>query len=57
MSEQYIVWYVLNTVRLSDGVHTTVHRRFKDFAELNSSVKQNLKGLYSSFICISVQMF
>ena len=57
MSEQYIVWYVLNTVRISDGVHTTVHRRFKDFAELNSSVKQNLKGLYSSFICISVQMF
>lgn len=57
MSEQYIVWYVLNTVRISDGVHTTVHRRFKDFAELNSSVKQNLKGLYPYFIAISVHLF
>lgn len=44
LSEQYIVWYVVNTIRLYDGVRTTVHRRFKDFAELNSSVKQNLKG-------------
>ena len=44
LSEQYIVWYVVHTVRLHDGASTIVHRRFKDFAELNSSVKQNLKG-------------
>ena len=43
-SEQYIVWYVIETVRLEDGIKTVVHRRFKDFSELNSSIKQNLKG-------------
>lgn len=38
LSEQYIVWYVINTLR------TTVYRSFKDFAGLNYSAKQNLKG-------------
>ena len=39
-----ITWYAVKTTRLSDGVVTTVHRRFKEFAELNSQCKQNLKG-------------
>ena len=39
-----ITWYAVKTTRLSDGIVTTVHRRFKEFAELNSQCKQNLKG-------------
>jgi PX domain len=41
---QPIVWYILQATRVEDSVTTTVHRRFRDFAELNSQVKQNLKG-------------
>ena len=39
-----ITWYAVKTTRLSDGIVTIVHRRFKEFAELNSQCKQNLKG-------------
>jgi hypothetical protein len=39
-----ITWYVVKATRLEDDVSTTVHRRFRDFAELNSQVKQNFKG-------------
>ncbi|KAJ1421377.1 hypothetical protein B484DRAFT_433259 [Ochromonadaceae sp. CCMP2298] len=44
MSEHPLAWYVLRTERLRDGVTTSVHRRFREFAELNSQVKQNMKG-------------
>ena len=43
-SEQFIVWYVIETTRIEDGIKTVVHRRFRDFSELNSGIKQNLKG-------------
>lgn len=39
-----VTWYIVETVRLKDGMKTAVHRRFKDFVELNSQVKQNFKG-------------
>jgi len=41
---QSVAWYLVHTVRLRDGASSTVHRRFREFAELNSQVKQNLKG-------------
>lgn len=45
-----VVWYLVETRRLKDDCVTAVHRRFRDFADLNDQVKQNLKGnhLYSS---------
>mmetsp|Transcript_17466 Transcript_17466/g.15749 ORF Transcript_17466/g.15749 Transcript_17466/m.15749 type:complete len:332 (+) Transcript_17466:25-1020(+) len=39
-----VVWYVVNTTRQSDKSSTSVHRRFKDFADMFSQVKQNFKG-------------
>jgi hypothetical protein len=39
-----IIWYLVCSTRLSDNVETRVHRRFREFAELNSQVKQNFKG-------------
>jgi hypothetical protein len=39
-----ITWYIVNATRLEDGVSTVVYRRFRDFAELNSWVKESLKG-------------
>ena len=38
-----IAWYPI-LVHRQDGVETLVHRRFCEFAYLNSLVKQNLKG-------------
>mmetsp|Transcript_20267 Transcript_20267/g.29048 ORF Transcript_20267/g.29048 Transcript_20267/m.29048 type:complete len:425 (-) Transcript_20267:892-2166(-) len=43
-SEHSVAWYVLQVTKIHDGVTTAVHRRFRDFAELNSQVKQNMKG-------------
>lgn len=42
--DKHVTWYVVKATRVSDGAATTVHRRFKEFADLNSQVKQNLKG-------------
>lgn len=39
-----IIWYVVKAIRIEDGITTNVHRRFREFAELNSQVKQNFKG-------------
>ena len=44
LSNIKVAWYVVSTTRALDKVETSVHRRFRDFAELNSQVKQNLKG-------------
>lgn len=44
ISNGKITWYLVKVVRLSDKVTTAVHRRFRDFADLNSNVKQNFKG-------------
>lgn len=41
---QQIVWYIVKTTRLLDGMTTIIHRRYHDFADLNSQIKQNLKG-------------
>ena len=43
-STQPVVYYKVNVTRCSDGVSTVVHRRFRDFATMNSQIKQNLKG-------------
>ena len=43
-SDYQIAWYEVETTRLEDGARTVVHRRFKEFADLNSQIKQNLKG-------------
>ena len=43
-SGTYTTFYIVKTTRLSDNVTTTVHRRFRDFADMNSAIKQNLKG-------------
>mmetsp|Transcript_7603 Transcript_7603/g.8289 ORF Transcript_7603/g.8289 Transcript_7603/m.8289 type:complete len:458 (+) Transcript_7603:59-1432(+) len=43
-SDYPITWYLVRTTRIADNSVTAVHRRFRDFAELNSQVKQNLKG-------------
>jgi hypothetical protein len=45
-----VAWYIVESTRLRDGVTTRVHRRFRDFADMNSQIKQNLKGhiLFSS---------
>ena len=43
-SGQQVVFYVLRVTRVSDRASTIVHRRFRDFADMNSQVKQNLKG-------------
>lgn len=39
-----VTWYLVQTSRATDGVATQVHRRFRDFVELHSQVKANLKG-------------
>ena len=39
-----VVYYLVKATRNSDGVSTQVHRRFRDFADMNSQIKQNLKG-------------
>lgn len=39
-----VAWYIVETTRLKDNTKTRVHRRFRDFADMNSQVKQNLKG-------------
>ena len=39
-----VIWYAVETERLSDGCRNVVHRRFKDFSSLNSEVKQAFKG-------------
>jgi hypothetical protein len=44
LSEDQIAWYRIVTTRITDNVTTSVHRRFKEFADLNSQVKQNFKG-------------
>jgi hypothetical protein len=41
---QQVVWYIVKTTRLLDGMTTIIHRRFHDFADVNSLIKQNLKG-------------
>lgn len=43
-SENQVAWYSIKGSRLKDRIETIVHRRFKDFAELSSQVKQNFKG-------------
>lgn len=49
-SEDMITWYLVETTRVSDGLTNTVHRRFKDFDELNNDVCQHFRGhqLFSS---------
>lgn len=42
--EEPVVWYTVETERLSDGCRNVVHRRFKDFSSLNSEIKQSFKG-------------
>jgi hypothetical protein len=49
-SGDQIVWYIVKTIRLEDKVTNTVHRRFKDFGELNSQVKQNFKGHHLRYL-------
>jgi len=44
MGNGRVAWYLVKVVRLSDKVTTAVHRRFRDFADLNSNIKQNFKG-------------
>lgn len=39
-----ICWYYFEVKRLSDNTSTRIHRRFRDFAALNSQIKQSLKG-------------
>ena len=39
-----IVWYIVDTRRKSDEESTKVHRRFRDFVDMFSLVKQNFKG-------------
>eukprot|EP01031_Cornospumella_fuschlensis_P027616 gene27616-33350_t len=41
-NEYPIVWYQVLVTRLADHVETIVHRRFRDFAEMNSAA--NFKG-------------
>jgi hypothetical protein len=36
-----LAWYPLTVTRKSDDVTTTVHRRFRDFAELDSAVRED----------------
>lgn len=43
-TDEFVTWYLVMSSRCVDKTSTFVHRRFKDFAELNSQVKQNLKG-------------
>jgi len=43
-SEDMITWYLIETTRLADGYTNTVHRRFKDFVNLNSDIRQHFKG-------------
>jgi len=45
-----VTWYPVETRRERDGVSTTVHRRFQDFAELDEAVRAALAGhhLYDS---------
>lgn len=38
------VLYAINTVRIDDGAHTCVHRRFRDFHAMHSAIKTYLKG-------------
>jgi len=35
-----LAWYPLTATRKSDDVTTTVHRRFRDFDELDSAVRR-----------------
>jgi hypothetical protein len=35
-----VTWYPLTSRRLVDDVATTVHRRFRDFAELDAAVRR-----------------
>ena len=44
VGETEVAWYQVVTTRLTDNVITSVHRRFREFADLNSQVKQNFKG-------------
>jgi hypothetical protein len=37
-----VTWYPLTSRRLVDDVATTVHRRFRDFAELDAAVSRVL---------------
>ena len=39
-----VAWYIVEVTRINDKVRTIVHERFRDFADMNSQVKQNLKG-------------
>ena len=43
-SDDQIAWYRVVTTRINDTISTSVHRRFKEFADLNSQIKQNFKG-------------
>lgn len=43
-TDHMITWYTLKAKRKSDGFTTTVHRRFRDFAELHAQVRASFKG-------------
>jgi hypothetical protein len=43
-NEEAVIWYTVETERLTDGCRNVVHRRFKDFSSLNSEIKQSFKG-------------
>eukprot|EP01038_Epipyxis_sp_PR26KG_P010952 gene10952-14706_t len=42
--ENLVAWYSVKSTRIRDGTSTIVHRRFREFAEFNSQIKQNFKG-------------
>jgi hypothetical protein len=39
-----VTWYPIKCTRLSDGAKTTVHRRFRDFVDLDESVRAGFQG-------------
>ena len=48
-----LTWYPLHTERVSDNTSTTVHRRFREFVEIDETVRAALSGshLQSSLPC------
>eukprot|EP01041_Mallomonas_annulata_P013193 gene13193-27906_t len=44
VTDNKITWYYFECKRVSDSFTTRIHRRFRDFADMNSQVKQSLKG-------------
>jgi len=47
-SFQIIAWYEIESIRPSDGAKTVVHRRFRDFSNLDAEIRAALKGNHLS---------